>query len=325
MLEDVSRFILGNATTTETLKRMRHEITDIDPSYRNILLSARNSEEDIGRQSPVEGIHRSHLIDLVAANAKRAQESARVLEEFAKLPEIPQEISRLDFEQARFTLYEIEKELTLLLSRQNKLERISGVYVIIDPSAIGNDDTLGAARDAVSGGARVIQLRDKRHKKVELVRIASDLQQICADFRCLFVVNDNVDIAMAVDADGVHLGRNDLPVPMARQLLAPDKIIGCTVRSVDQAIEAQSEGADYLGVGSMYPSPTKPDAPVIGLETLSQIRNAVALPIIAVGGIDVTSARAVMDSGADGVAVISAIMKSEDIEAATRRLVQQVS
>ena len=325
MLEDVSRFILGNALTTETLKRMRHEVTSIDPSFKNTLLSARDSGEDIGRRSPVEGIQRTHLVDLVVANAKRAQESARVLEEFAKLPEVPQEVSRLDFEQARFTLYEIEKELTLLLSRQNKLERINGVYVIIDPSTIKNGDALKAAREVVEGGGRVIQLRDKDRDKAELVRIAGDMQQICADGGCLFVINDNVDIASAVNADGVHLGQGDMPVRMARQLLAPDKVIGCTVRSVEQALQAQAEGADYIGVGSMYPSPTKPEAPVVGLETLSRIRSAVTLPIVAIGGIDEANARAVVGNGANGIAVISAIISSEDIETATRRLVQQIS
>jgi len=325
VVEDVSRFILGNEHTTEILKRLRHELTATEPALKNKLLASRDSEGDIGRESPVAGIERKHLIDLVTANAKRAQESLRVLEEFAKLPETPPEIAERNFEHARFTIYEVERELTLLLSRQDKLERIDGVYVIIDSQELAQNSATEAVRQVIAGGAKVVQLRDKERNKPELITLASAIRHICAEAGILFIVNDNVDIALAIDADGVHLGRGDLPVTLARQMLPPNMIIGRTARTVEQALQAQSESADYIGVGAIYNSPTKPDAEVIGLERLREIRSAVSLPIVALGGINESNAPEVVESGADCIAVISAVLNSKDIEASTSRLAKQVS
>ncbi len=325
VLEDVSRFILDDTRITETLKRMRHELTTTDPEFKNQLLGARDSAIDVGRNSPVEGIERKNLADLVNANAKRSQEALRVLEEFAKLPETPFQMAERNFEQARFTLYEVEKELTLRLSRQDKIEKIDGVYVIIDVEALSPNDATEAVRQVIAGGANAIQLRSKEQAKKDLLKLAGEIGQICADAGALFIVNDHVDIALAVNADGVHLGQKDLPVTVARGMLPPDKIIGCTVRTIEQALQAQSDGVDYIGVGAIYASPTRPDAGVIGLEGLDKIRRAVSLPIVAIGGINERNARKVIEQGADCIAVISAVLKSKDIETATSRLVEQVS
>ncbi len=322
VLEDISRFILGNVHTTETLKRMRHELTSTCPSFKNALLASRDSEGDIGRESPIAGIKRKHLIDLVTANAKRAQESLRVLEEFAKLPEVPTEMAERNFEQARFTLYEIERELTLLLSRQDKLERIDGVYVIIDSQALVKVSAIEATRQVISGGAGIIQLRSKAQDKKELLNLASTMSDVCAEADTLFIVNDSVDVALAIDADGVHLGDSDLPVVVARQILPADRIIGCTVRTVDQALQAEADGADYIGVGSVFPSLTKPSVDVVGLERLREIRSASSLPIVAIGGVNEGNARDVMENGADSIAIISAILNSEDMKTATKQLIK---
>ncbi len=324
VLEDVSRFILDNVQTTQTLKRMRHELTSTDSDFKQKLLAARDSEEDIGRESPVEGIERRHLIDLVTANSKRAQESLRVLEEFSKLPEVPQEIAVRDFEQARFTLYTIERELTLLLSRQKKLEKLDGLYVIIDSQTLARSSTADAVRQIAAGGAKAVQLRDKELNKQDLVTLAGTTRQICARTDVLFIINDSVDVTLAIDADGVHLGQDDFPVALAHGMLPPDKIVGCTVRTVEQALQAQADGADYIGVGAIFHSPTKSNAEVIGLEGLQQIRNSVSIPIVAIGGINESNASEVMESGADSIAVISAILNSEEIQASTERIAKLI-
>ncbi len=322
VLEDISRFVLGRPPVTEALKRMRHELIPVDPLITLQLLSARDAEGDIGRQFRFEGTQKGNLIELVTANARRSQQALRSLEEMSKLPEIPTEISEHNYEKARFSLYEIEKELTLLLSRQDKRERIAGVYIIIDPPSLAKRDIIEFARGVIGVGVSAIQLRDKLLNKSALLDIAAILATVCREAGVLFIMNDHVDIAIAVDADGVHLGEDDLPIAIAREMMHPDKLIGHTVRTVEQALRAEFEGADYLGVGSVYPSPTKPGAPLIGLEGLEGIAKAVSIPIVAIGGINVNNALEVIEHGADGIAVVSAVLAEKDIASATRDLVE---
>ena len=325
VLEDIARFLFGDIQTTETLKSLRHKLTTTDPAFKNRLLTARDSSSDVGRESHVERTERKHLIDLVTANAKRVQESLRVLEEFAKLPEAPDGIANLEFEQARFTLYEIERDIILQLSRANKRERINGLYVIIDAQALAGRNMVDVAQQVADGGASIVQLRNKLTSKRDLIAAASKIREICAKAGILFIVNDHVDVALASDADGVHLGQTDIPLTLAREILPPDKLIGCSARSVEKAIQAQEEGADYLGVGSIYPSSTKLNAKVIGLEGLREIRNAITLPIVAIGGISEINANEVFEHGADCLAVISAVSNTEDIKAATNKLAGKIS
>jgi thiamine-phosphate pyrophosphorylase len=326
VLEDIARFILDDAHLSEKLKNIRHDLIPVDPSTKNKLLAARDTEGDVGHErAAISGSARQSVSDLVTANAKRAEESLRVLEEFAKLPETPAELKGRRFEQARFTLYGIEREITLRLARWDKRERITGLYAIIDAQTLaGRISEAEAARQIIRGGAKVIQLRDKRRSKGELVPIAQELRQICAQAEVLFLINDYVDLALATDADGVHLGQSDLPVCLARRVLPLDKIIGCSVRTVEQAQKAQDEGADYIGVGAIYPSPTKPDAGVIGIEGLRKIRDAILLPIVALGGIKPSNVDEVLEAGANSIAAISAVL-SDKIEASTRRLAAKIA
>ncbi|MDY6912413.1 MAG: thiamine phosphate synthase, partial [Chloroflexota bacterium] len=309
VLEDVSRFILDDIRTTEVLKRIRHDLTPTDPALKNKLLTARDSARDVGREgSGIAGTERHHIADLVTANARRAQQSLRVLEEFTKLPQTPDQLKERNFEQARYTLYEIERELTLNLTRYNSSGRIVGLYVIIDNQTLAGHSEIEAARQAIEGGAGVVQYRDKYRPRKESIPVARELKRICAETGVLFIVNDSIDIAMAIDADGVHIGQSDLPLSIAKDLLPPDRIIGCSVRTVEQAIQAQKEGADYLVVGDIYHTPTKQEAEAIGLERLSLIKDSVSLPIVAFGGINETNAGKVIKAGADSIAVISAIL-----------------
>jgi thiamine-phosphate diphosphorylase len=140
----------------------------------------------------------------------------------------------------------------------------------------------------------------------------------------LFIVNDYLDLVLATDADGLHLGQDDLPISVARNLLPIDKILGCSTTTVDQAITAESEGADYIAVGSMYPTSSKETAKVVGLDRLRQIRQAVTLPLVAIGGIARDNAAEVMAAGADAVAVISAVLHAEAPEEATRQIVARL-
>lgn len=326
VLEDVARFILGDVHSTEILKRMRHELTTTDPVMRNKLLVSRDSEGDIGREGGgIAGIERRHLVDLVTANARRSQESLRVLEEVAKVPEIPVEIAQRDYQKARFILYEIERELSLKLIRHEKLEKITGLYVIIDSQTLVGRTAIEVAQEVIQGGARVVQLRDKYAEKRNLLAVACDFKQICADSEVLFIMNDHLDIAMACEADGVHLGQKDLPVRVARELLPLDMVIGCSARTTEQAFRAQEEGADYIGTGSIFPSLTKSDAEVIGLERLRKIRETTTLPIVAIGGINEGNVKEVLKTGVESVAVIDAVLNTEDVVSSTRQFAVTVA
>jgi thiamine-phosphate diphosphorylase len=156
--------------------------------------------------------------------------------------------------------------------------------------------------------------------KKELLPIAEQLKQLCAEHNVLFIINDHLDLLLAVDADGLHLGPDDLPIKTARRLLPVAKILGISTRTVEGAVAAQAEGADYLAVGSMYPTPSKQAAQVVGVTRLSQVRKAVTLPLVAIGGINKENAAAVMAAGADAIAVIRAVVQAEAPDKAAREL-----
>jgi len=184
---------------------------------------------------------------------------------------------------------------------------------------------LAVAQAALLGGARFLQFREKEMTAREMLAAARSLRQLTRDFGARFVVNDRVDIALAVGADGVHLGEVDLPIPVARRLLGRSATIGASVATVEAAQAAQAAGADYLGVGPIYPTGSKADAgAAIGLEPLRRIADAVDLPVLAVGGITVANAAEAIRAGAAGVAVISAVSDAEDMVSATEALLEAV-
>ncbi|MGQ9476602.1 MAG: thiamine phosphate synthase [Actinomycetota bacterium] len=198
-----------------------------------------------------------------------------------------------------------------------------GLYVITAADAGGGRGHLDVMRAALAGGADAVQLRDKEAVGGELYRLALEALVILrgGERRPLFLVNDRVDVARAVGADGVHLGQEDLPASAARAILGPEAVLGLSVGSVEEALAAEREGADYLGVGPIFPTPSKPDAgEPLGLEGLRAIRRAVDLPLVAIGGVNENNLEGVFEAGADGVAVISAVISARDMEEAVRRL-----
>jgi thiamine-phosphate pyrophosphorylase len=316
VLEDIARFVLDDGPLTQQFRALRHQLAEVAAPVSAELLSARNVATDVAAEEPAGG-QESH-VSLVLANARRVQESLRVLEEFARLPEIALDGSQ--FGQARFAVYDLERRLLSRLLRQEKVQRLSGLYVIIDTGALKGRVPGEVAREALRGGARVIQLRDKERDRGELLSIARELKSICEQEEALFLINDHLDLALAAGADGLHLGQTDLPLATARHLLPIDKIIGVSTKTVEQARKAEEEGADYVAVGAMFPSPSK-ESRVVGTETLRQIRRAVSLPLVAIGGIGPENAAEVVAAGADALAVISAVAGAEDVAGAARELV----
>lgn len=195
---------------------------------------------------------------------------------------------------------------------------IKGLYLITD-----NDDDgrlLERTRLALAGGVRVLQYRAKSVEPARQMETASRLRALCRDAGVCFIVNDSPALALACEADGVHLGQGDMPIEQARALLGPQKIIGISTRTVEQALSAQQRGADYIAVGAMFPTRTKSDAQLVGLEALRRIRRAVTRPLVAIGGIEAANIAEVVDAGADSVALVSAVMSDPDPRLAAREL-----
>lgn len=190
------------------------------------------------------------------------------------------------------------------------------------------DRGMAAGRDlgevvaaAIRGGVTCVQLREKSCATREFLELARRLKDLLAETRIALIINDRLDVALAANADGVHLGQTDMPCDIARRLMGRDKIIGVSAESVEDAIRAEGDGADYLGVSPVFATPTKTDtAPALGLKGLSAIRRAVRLPLVGIGGVNAATAAEVLHHGADGIAVVSAIMTASDPEHAAREL-----
>jgi thiamine-phosphate pyrophosphorylase len=321
VLEEVARFLLNDAVLSGRLKTLRHQlIKDLGPLEQE-LLSARRVVEDVGAPKTKHAVSQHHdLPSLVMANSRRVQESLRVLEEFSRLAGTPLAAKASEFGRIRFELYDLEQQLVGRLLRQDKVGRLKGLYLVIDTVALKGRDEVAVASAAIRGGAKVIQLRDKQRGKAELLVVARKLRELCAENGVLFVVNDYLDIALAARADGLHLGRDDMPLAEARRILPVDMLIGCSAHSVAEAVRVQADGADYVALGSIYPTTSKEKFKLVGAETLRRTRSRVSVPLIAIGGINHTNVQEVMKAGADGAAVISAVLGADDVEKAAKRL-----
>jgi len=305
VLEDIARFFLEDEEIFKALRNLRHSLKG-----EAWVISDREAEGDIGRDRG-KGRYKDAL-ELVISNSRRVEESLRVLEEISRLCDFG--INSEELERARFSIYEVEKKLVTSLERLDKVERIRGIYVIVDAGVLGEGE-VEAARRAVKGGADVIQLRDKVSERGEILRKAREIKRICDENGIPFIVNDHVDIALIIGATGVHLGRKDIPPDEARKIFPRGRIGGSTATLE----EAPASKADYIAVGSVFKSPTKPDAKRASLDVLKEIRDKVKKPVVAIGGINQENIKMVREAGADAAAVISSALIG-DIEENVRRL-----
>lgn len=194
------------------------------------------------------------------------------------------------------------------------------LYAVTDRAWLGEETLLQQVEKALKGGATFVQLREKTLDEETFYKEAVEIQALCREYGVPFVVNDNVSIALRMNADGVHVGQSDMEAGNVRALLGPDKIIGVSAQTVEQALLAEARGADYLGVGAVFPTGSKADAVEVPHETLKAICEAVSIPVVAIGGISRDNVQELTGSGICGIAVISAIFAQKDIEGATRDL-----
>lgn len=198
------------------------------------------------------------------------------------------------------------------------------LYAVTDRSWLGDSSLYDQVESAIEGGATFIQLREKNLDEADFLSEAKEIQKLCREYKVPFVINDNVEIAAQIDADGVHVGQSDMEAGDVRKRLGPDKIIGVSAQTVEQALKAQEHGADYLGVGAVFPTGSKADATEVSHQTLKEICEAVDIPVIAIGGITKENVSELKGSGICGIAVISAIFAQKDIRKASAELKQKV-
>ncbi len=315
VIEDWCRFGLERADLVVRLKDMRQRLGRL---HRDQYKQARHTATDpaAGLAHPAQA-GRLQPSSVVAANAGRVQEALRVLEEFGRPsdPGLAAEAAAI-----RYALYDLEVEVLRAApggadQRREQLRRCR-LYLVTSPSP-RLEATVAAALEA---GVRLVQYRAKEAEDGQRFAEALALRRLCARHGALFLVNDRVDLALAVDADGVHLGQEDLPPAVARRLLGPERLIGRSTQRLEQLHQAVAAGCDYVGTGPVNATPTKPGREPVGLAYVRQAAAESPIPFFAIGGIDATSLPAVLAAGARGVAVVRAITEAVDPAAACREL-----
>jgi len=194
------------------------------------------------------------------------------------------------------------------------------LYAVTDRTWVKDTTLMDQVKEALEGGITFLQLREKHLSKEEFIKEARKMKELSKEYKVPFVINDNIEVALAVDADGVHIGQDDMSVEEARKLLGEDKIIGVSAHNVEEAIKAQKGGADYLGVGAVCATSTKKDANVVSKEEIKKICHTVEIPVVAIGGIKKENIKTLEGTDVDGVAVVSAIFAAKDIKKDTKQL-----
>ena len=323
VLEDTARFVLDDGAIAGALRDARHLVMRALAPLDRSLVAARNAGADVGASPELPEEPRSGLHDVVRANAKRAEEALRVLEEYGRLPETGGAVDIGALKAARYAVYDAEQRLAGRVARRDRAALVRGVYLILDPKLTGGRPELQVAEAALKGGVTLIQWRDKEREKGLQLPIVRELRLLCERYGALLVQNDHPDLAVAAGAHGVHVGQKDLPLAEVRRLISIDCIIGTSNATVAEAQASDAGGADYLAVGAIYATSSKDNTRPAGLETLAKVRAVTQRPIVAIGGINAGNIEPVLVAGADAVAVISAIGMAPDPEAAARELARK--
>jgi thiamine-phosphate pyrophosphorylase len=317
VIEDYCRFALDDASLCAECKEIRHQLAAaqayLGPAR---LLAARDTAGDVGTGVTATGEYeRGSLADVVTANLKRLQEGLRTLEEYGKLVDARFAAA---VEQLRYRSYTLERNLD---RGRGARQRLAGVRLCVLLTGSQCQAALDwTIAEAAAGGVGMVQLREKELDDRALLQRARDVRRWTRQAGVLFIVNDRVDIAALAQADGVHLGQTDLPVADARRLLGPDALVGVSTHSVEQIRQAVADGADYLGVGPIFPSTTKRFDALAGLDLIRAASRLTSLPAFAIGGINPANVDRVVAAGASRVAVSAAIAQADDPQAVARAL-----
>lgn len=263
VIEEYTRFILSDHLLTQKLSKIRKQInlSEVEP-INNLL--CRNSEYDVrGKEAPTK---RESIFSLLKANFKRVEEALRVLEEYT---------SNLLYNQLRYDVYDLEKEILLKFC---KPDIKPGVYLI--------SDDIDILEQGLIEGVSLIQLRDKTANKKDFFEKAKIIKEKAKSYTTPLIINDYLDIALLIEADGFHSGQDDISIPLQRSLLGPHRIIGRTTHNLEQGLIAESDGADYVSVGPIWETPSKPNRNAIGFDYLASAKDKLKIPFVAIGGVN---------------------------------------
>jgi thiamine-phosphate pyrophosphorylase len=317
VLEDYCRFVMDDLLLTREMKALRHDLAGVSQQLPpSLLLAARDTPGDVGTGVSAGGeYHRGSAVEVAAVNLKRLQESLRSLEEYGKL--IGPGLGRT-LETLRYRAYTLERPVVLGSGARARLAN-ARLYLLLSGS--GASASLDwVIEQSAAGGVDVIQLREKSLSDHELIDRARNVRRWTRNAGVLFIMNDRPDIARLVEADGVHLGQDDLSVKEARYILGADALIGVSTHSVAQVRQAVLDGADYLGIGPIFSSTTKSFEELPGLALIRAATEKTSLPAFALGGIGPNNAAEVVAAGARRIAVSAAILRADDPGLAARLL-----
>lgn len=315
-VEEYFRFILENGAMTAEIKDLRHAIASVCRPWIDVWTDQRDSTADVGSTiAASDEYHRSGLNDVVGANLARVNQALRALEEYSKVvcPELAPPL-----EATRYRFYDLEKRVKrFLLADHALLDR--QIYVLT--SGCDSQADFEARIDQLCrAGADLIQLREKDLDDGELLQRAKAAARICRDQGTLFIVNDRPDVAMMAAADGVHVGQEEFPVSDLRRILPHQMLVGVSTHSLEQALQAERDGADYIGVGPTFPSGTKCFDAFTGPELLEAVAPRITIPAFAIGGIQLDNLEQVVQAGFTRIAVSGAVHHSEQPAETIRQL-----
>ncbi|MDR0535696.1 MAG: thiamine phosphate synthase [Puniceicoccales bacterium] len=323
VLEESARFVLADASLAAALRDARHRLCRSLSARSDELLAARDTCNDPGAATPSAPVPRHELAEIISANSKRLQQALRVLAEYGADTGVT-----AGFESLRYEAYTLEQRLHMGLKHLKKAALLAGrrLYLVTNSDAFGDDAAfLGAVESALRGGVDILQLREKKRPVREILRLGAELRRLCAGANALFIVNDRVDVALALEADGVHLGQDDMELSSARRLLPDGAIIGLSTHEPKQALAAVESGADYIGVGPIFATPTKPGRAAAGVDYARWVaENLPGKPAFAIGGIHPGNLPDVLATGARRVAVVRSVMNAPSPEIAARELRHQL-
>ena len=314
IIEDIIRFSIKDKILLGKVRKLRQDFLMVKKSLPLArIIGYRDSKMDPGRKVSFDKSSRNSAIDIVISNFTRAKESSRILEEIFKTiyPKLTGTIKTM-----RFRIYDIEK--SVIVHFQKAFD--PRMCVLLDTVFIRRYQLKQILEILGKNNATMIQLRVKMKSDKEFLSYALAIRKMIRTQKIRFIVNDRIDIASVCGADGVHLGQKDLPIRAARDILGDSAIIGLSVHNIAQAKKAEREGADYLGVGSVFRTHTKPDAKICGLRRLKTICRSVEIPVIGIGGINCDNYKSILEAGAAGIAVASYLFKDGDLAKNLRSL-----
>ncbi|MDP6555582.1 MAG: thiamine phosphate synthase [Pirellulaceae bacterium] len=322
VIEEYARFALDDAHLTRLQKQLRHDLIEVlQVLPREELCAARTTEQDVGTQIATQAeFERQDIRQVATANQKRVEQSLRSLEEFLK--PLSAETAR-QIEQLRYRAYALGRAVELTGFSRQRLEQAK-LYVLVDGGE-SLDAFSTAAAALVRSGVHVLQLRDLRLDDRQLVARGRRLRELTRETPTLFVMNNRPDLAVLTQADGVHVGQDDLSLKEVRAIAGPNVLVGVSTHSVAQARQAVIDGANYLGCGPTFPSRTKSFAEFPGLEFLQAVSSEISLPAFAIGGISPANLPEVQASGFSRVAVASAVTEAEDPELTARQFMEALN